>query len=39
MRQIAETAMPYLEENDALEDYLEEFDIELDRAQRDYFGI
>lgn len=39
IRQIAETAVPYLEENDILEDYLEEFDIELDRTQRDYFGI
>ena len=38
-REIAEQAISYLQDNDLLEDFLEDRDVELSDEEYEYFGI
>ena len=39
MREIGEEAITYMLDNDILDDFLDDFGIELDKEQKEYFGI
>ena len=39
MRELAETAISYIKDRDELEDFCDDWEIEFDDEEKDYFGI